>query len=211
LVLITTGYQGQVQGAKLVGNRGPDILKHALEEEILSNDRKLPKETREAHLNAYHLEIKRAFEQLLNESTSGQIDSMFRLGAYGRTFEKEGLTTREECFPWLELAATKGHSEAPFDLALELLDSKTPSEKAKGFDWLKRATRIGGCRWQAAVRLVHYYSYGFPELAIHRNPKTAWSWAKKGADFYGTSVGEFLVENGLQDPDKVKDGEILFK
>jgi TPR repeat protein len=190
---------------------GFELLKQALSEDSLSHDRKLEKSIRESHARNYRSMVKRAFNQLMTECKEGNIDSMFRLGAYSDTFAKEGVANSDECLPWLKLAATKGHPEAPFNYALSLLQSNSPTTKSEGFDWLKRSTKIGDRRDRAAARLVHYYSYGFPEIEIKRNPKVAWEWAELGAQAAQISVGEFLAVNGLQYPDKVKDGEILFK
>ena len=203
--------QGQLLELPPIQVHGPTLLNIALKEDKLSHDRKLLKEDRESHARAFHLEIKRAFDQLLIEAKAGEIESMYRLGAYGAIFSKEGIATMDKCLPWLELAATKGHPVAPFDCAVLLLESNIHSDKIKGFDWMKRSTEVGTCRSQAAVHLVRFYSYGSKDLSVKRNEKVALEWAEKGAKLYGTSVGEFLVENGLQSPDKIRQSEIQFQ
>lgn len=190
---------------------GPAILELALIEGSKANDQKLSKEVRDNHFRTYQGEIKHAFEGLQVWAKAGDVESMYRIGAYADTYAKEGIANIQECLPWLEKAALKGHEEAPLELALALIEMDTPAEKAKGFEWMKRAAVMGGRRERAAVHLVHYYTYGFPEIELKRNPKEAWKWARKGAELRGIPVGDFLAENGLEDPDKVKPGVILFQ
>lgn len=190
---------------------GPAILELALDEETQSNDRNLTREVQEDHRRNYHKEIKRSFEGMLIWAKTGDVESMYRIGAYADTYAREGLSTVRECLPWLEKAALQGHKEAPFDLALILIKMDTPTEKTKGFEWLKRSTQIGSSRARAAIELVRHYTYGFPEIALKRDSKEARKWAKIGAELEGSSVDEFLLENGLENPDKVESGEILFQ
>jgi len=210
IALIVLLAPGHLQDSRVSESAGVGFLKHALVEDRLSHDRKLPKSDREAHAKAFHLELNRAFNQLMMEAHSGDIESMYRIGAYSRMFAKEGLTTQKECLPWIEQAALKGHPEAPFEYALIMLDEDS-IDKAKGFEWLKRSTQMGQRKGEAAVHLVRYYSYGSKELGIKRNPAIAWTWAEKGAKAFGMDVAEFLIVNGLQNPDKIKPSFVQFE
>jgi len=196
-----------------VKHSGPEILKEALKIEAKSNDRKLSMPLRDEYSHSYHIEIKRAFECLVVGAKDGDLQSMFFLGAYCRTFNKEGLASVRECLPWLEAAAIKGHPEAPYDYAEELLDLDTPAEKAKGFEWLKRATETGDLRLRgwAAAGLATRYTFGDPVLQLRRDPKAAWNWIRKGAKESGCSVDDLMIQRGLRNPDNVQKGEIQFK
>ena len=203
-------HQGQSQLSLNKIEHGPTILKQALHEGRLSDDQNLPREVREDHARAYHNDIKRAYEQLLLEATTGEMESKFLLGAYYLTFDKEGFATKLECLSWLEQAAVKGYRAAPLNYALALFELDSQSEKAKGIECLKRATQIGNQRESAAVALVGYYTYGSLALKLKRDPMQAWVWARKGAEIRGCSVNEFLSENLLESPDKVDPGSVLY-
>jgi TPR repeat protein len=190
---------------------GPAVLELSAKAEPDMLDKNLSSTEKSQKYKEYQYAMSQAFQALVLWSEKGDLESMFRIGAASGVFEKEGIATEQECLPWLRKAADLGHEVAPFELALKLIRMGTPSEKTEGFEWLKRSTKKGNCRYQAAAKLVHYYTYGFPEIELKRNAKEAWKWVRKGAELEGCNVGEFLAENGLQDPNKVKPGEILFQ
>ena len=190
---------------------GASILKSATEEDRLSHDRRLTEEQRNDHKTKYHQALRAAYSALLSESNAGNADSMWRLGAASGVFQREGFTTRHEGTVWLRKAASLGHEEAPFELALQLLEIGDADGKIEGFRWLKKSTQIGCRRWQAAVELARYYTYGFPEIKLKRSASAAWAWIDKGAELMGCSKGEFMAENGLADPRTIKKSQILFE
>jgi TPR repeat protein len=187
------------------------ILNSTTQEDRLSHDKSLSLEQRAEHRAKYKDELKRAFEVLLAESKAGNLESMYRLGAASGAFEKYGFTTELECIPWLRKAAEHGHQEAPFELALRLVRIGDEPVKQDGFQWLIKSTQIGRRKYEAAVELARYYTYGFPDIRLSRDKAKAWKWIRQGASFQGCTVGEFLAENGLAVPDNVKDSEILYK
>jgi len=215
LALCIISYQSlvAVQPAQSAPVQSPGllILHSAKQEDRLSHDKSLSQEQRAEHRARYKDQLKRAFEALLAESKAGNLESMYRLGAASGAFQKYGITTELECIPWLREAAEHGHQEAPFELALRLVRIGDASVKRNGFQWLIKSTQIGRRKYEAAVELARYYTYGFPDIRLGRDTAKAWKWIREGASFQGCSVGEFMAENGLANPDKVKDGEILYK
>jgi len=208
---IAQGQNGTPKAAVSTKEYGPTLLKAAIKIEIQSNDRKFSKEVREEYSRSYHIEIKHAYDRLVVGAKEGDLESMFCLGAYCQTFNKEGFATVRECLPWLEKAAMMGHPEAPYDYAGELLKLDTQAEKSKGLEWLKRATHSGDpkLRGWAAAELANLYTFGNLSLGLRRNPKTAWMWIRKGAQEAGCSEGDLMIERGLRNPDKVETREIL--
>lgn len=191
---------------------GPAVLVLADKAEPNLLDKKLTHAEINQKYKEYQYAMAEAYKSLVVWSEKGDLESMFRVGAASGVFEKEGIATEHECLPWLRKAAELGHDVAPFELALKLIRIGTPSEKKEGFEWLKTSTQKGICRYQAAVELARYYSYGFPEIGLKRNAKEAWKWIRKGAELQGEPIVEnFMEENGLQNPDKVSPGEILLQ
>lgn len=188
-------------------NYGPAILKQANEDELQVGlaGKEIPSKVQTGRKYPDRIRFRKAYEGLLIWAKSGDLESMYQLGVYSRTFEKEGLATERECLSWLRRAANSGYEAAPFDLALALIESDEAPNKAEGYDWLKRVARKGrkADRIKSIIEIVRYNTYGFPEIGLKRNAKAAWMWAKKGAALEGTALLEFLEENGLENPDAV--------
>lgn len=191
---------------------GPAVLDLSAKIEPNPLDKKLTSAEIGQKYKEYQYAMADAYKALVVWAEKGDLESMFRIGTASGVFAKEGIATEHECLPWLRKAADLGHDVAPFEMALKLIRIGTPTEKAEGFEWLKKSTKNGACRYQAAVELARYYSYGFPEIGLKRNANKAWKWIKKGAELQGAdAIENFMEENGLQNPDEVRPGEILFQ
>ncbi|MBI1753187.1 MAG: sel1 repeat family protein [Acidobacteria bacterium] len=190
---------------------GPAMLELSIKINPRRLDKNLTPAEKSQKRKEYQYATAQAYKALVVWAGKGDAESMYRIGTASGVFAKEGISTEHECLPWIRKAVELGHDEAPIELALKLIRIGDTSEKTEGFGWLKRSTEIGFRRYQAAAELTRYYTYGFPEIELKRNPKEPWKWARKGAELQGIPVGDFLAENGLEDPDKVKPGVILFQ
>ena len=183
---------------------GPALLEVANKPRVHTQSQS--KTDKQKNYKEFSDKLRTAHQALLNEARSGDLESTFMLGSADELFGLHGITQKGECIPWLRKAADLGHPKAPFELAAYLQKRNTSAEQAESIEWYKRSVEVGETRSRviATVALVKAYSYGISFIGLRSDAGEALRWAQKGASLEGTSIEDYLMVNGLQDPRKIR-------
>jgi len=102
---------------------------------------------------------------LIEDARRGDMEAQYTLGHLylkGRGGFERNFGSGVE---WMRKAAEAGHEDAPFDLAMALLDAGDSKSREKAFYWLKKAAEMDHVEAQYVLGLA--YQYVDPEKGLY--------------------------------------------